>query len=135
MRNDDSNDINHDLSKDFMNMSLFLNIKKTVKKSYLEVCKMEKEKSLELEKNGVFSELQKVTSLTLVAQADLQGQFKDEDGTVVRMALDAETFGSLEWVIQYIYLNNGKQYKRLISKHGATQFTCVYPMPVIGGQK
>lgn len=134
-RNNSDNDLNHDLGRDFVLGSLALNIKRTIKNKYLEACKMEKQKSLELEKNGVYPELEKFTSLVLSAEHDLHEQFSDEEGTIVRMAFDAETFDSLEWVIQYCYLSTGTNYKRLISKHGATKFTRNYPMPGVGGSK
>lgn len=134
MRNDSSNDINNDLSKDFMKKSLFDNYKKTVKKLYLEVCKMEKQKREEkLEKK--MTEAVKVQDLRpkfvndgSCGLLDVQSMFlafgsilfRDckEESSVVSILLDTKEFDSLECIVQTVLCANGKSYRRLIAPYG-----------------
>lgn len=126
-------DFNEDLRESFLSYGLYLNLKKTIKNKYLEVCMEEKKKSLEKQEDSTFyPDLKGFIHLVLCAQADLKKQL-DVDVVINRMAFDAETFGSLDWVIQYCYCADNSQYKRMISKYGATGFMRVYPMP--GGNK
>lgn len=134
MRNDSSNDLNHDLSKDFMQMSLYQNYKRTIKKLYLEACKMEKEKrDVMLDKNGIEVDkdekkskyvndgsggLLDCQSLFMALGSILYGN-TGEDSSIVAVSFDTQEFGTLDYCVQMILCANGKTYKRIVSPYGS----------------